>query len=127
MPSPQDGSLILCIDDVPVRYERLCKMNQKQIFVVTCRQEEVRFYLSNYREQITGICLDHDMPFRDGEWFAELLTGYSIPVAITSQNPSGASKMQALLQEYEVPVTLLPVLDSELWALNVLHFFRHGR
>lgn len=114
--------MILCIDDDPIRYEKLVKATDYQV-VVTCRQVDVRFYLNNYGDKIIGICLDHDMPFENGMWYADLLTAYSIPIVIVSHNPDAARAMAFKLDDFDVPQTRLAARDDIDWAEAVMYFF----
>lgn len=117
---------ILCIDDEPSRYDRLARSVPNDVVVlVTCRLEEVKFYLYTYRADIIGVCLDHDMPFADGQYFAShVLNELSIPVAVVSQNPMGAAKIIDILEEWATPTRALPAAHREEWVRDIKTFFR---
>lgn len=117
--------MILCIDDMPMRYLELAQLLQNEYgitTVVTCRMEEVKFYLEIYK--VIGVCLDHDMPFQNGLCFAEtFLAERNIPVLITSQNPGGSAHIKYTLDEYEVRNLTLPYLHDGQWLQQALRFF----
>jgi hypothetical protein len=100
------SGIILCIDDQPVRYhsfrDSILKINPNIFTVVTCRPDEFFWYITG-PYKILGICLDHDMPYKEGTFFAEQLGEFNYPVAIVSQNPSGVVMIQAILDEWGVP------------------------
>ena len=98
--------IILCIDDMPVRYEKIvCNW---ATLVPLCRLEDYKFWLRRHQNEhirVVGVMLDHDMPFQDGVWFADQIRNdFHIPVALTSNNKNGRDHMYALLEEYEIPV-----------------------
>lgn len=118
---------ILCIDDEPLRYAEFYVLAQKRGFLVTITDHPtmVQMYLDNPLDDVplVGVCLDHDMPHQDGFYFAnQHLISRNFPVAIVSVNPAGASKIQALLEEYETPCGLFPAATRG-WELEVLEFF----
>ena len=117
------GQIILCIDDQPIRYRKLRKMVQKYDYVVvtTCRLEDVQEYLRG-SDTIVGVCLDHDMPFQDGVYFAELLREKGYPIAVTSMNPDGAKVIGHILDEYETPNLILPCSVSG-WENKAINFW----
>jgi hypothetical protein len=119
------AQILLCIDDQPERFfslrERISKIDSNIVVVITCRIDDFFWYL-NGPDKIIGVCLDHDMPYRDGTFFAEQLGEYSYPVAIVSQNPSGTFMIQSILNEWSVSnrVTTCSWKDWEDLALE--HF-----
>jgi CheY-like chemotaxis protein len=117
------GKILLCIDDQPIRYKRLRKLTSDYgvIVVTTCRLEDVNEYLRG-PDQIVGVCLDHDMPFQSGAYFAEILREKNYPVAITSMNPDGAAIIKNILDEYETPNKLLPCSRRGGWEYQVFAF-----
>lgn len=123
--------VILCIDDMPIRYHRLADVAKDHdvMVLVTCRLEDVNFYLSQKDlYQIIGICLDHDMPNLNGDYYAKnIFSEKNIPVVISSHNPDGALKIEEYLNDYETPNILLPSEDSESWAKFAMAFFIHHR
>lgn len=99
-------NIILCIDDMPVRYQDIkCDW---AVLVTLCRLEDYKFWIKRHRNDhatIIGVMLDHDMPFQDGVWFAgQIREDLHVPVALTSNNKSGREAMFSLLSEYELPV-----------------------
>ena len=102
--------LLLCIDDDPYRYRDLAPLLKAAgVFLVVHHDPEmVALVLGTYRDELVGVCLDHDMPTLTGVEMAKLyLIDKSLPVAITSANPVGAQAIAALLAEYQVPHKLL--------------------
>jgi CheY-like chemotaxis protein len=100
---------ILCIDDDPIRYrglrQEIAARGLPLLVVHTCRQEDVVQYLDKLAGELVGVCLDHDMPFQDGQWFVrQYLQERNHPVVVVSHNTPMADSMAALLQDYEVPV-----------------------
>lgn len=117
--------IILCIDDDPKRYEWIIKTNSDWTILVTCRLEEVEFYLHFYKNRIWGVCLDHDMPGPNGQYFAQhVLNEYSFPVVIVSNNIPGANKICEILDEWAVPYTRIPASAGIRWGTEVLGYFR---
>jgi DNA-binding response OmpR family regulator len=120
--------IILCIDDSPERYGNLAKFVSHRgiTVIVTCRMEEVIFYTDSDCSdcyEIIGVCLDHDMPFQDGMYFAiNHLREKSWPVAITSMNPSGAENMFQELSSYETPCTKIPA-GVPFFTSKIANFF----
>lgn len=105
---------VLAIDDEPRRYWRLARTLAKFDIglVVTCRMEEVRFYLCEANYQICGVLLDHDMPFQDGAYFVDSwLRERSIPVVVSSHNQPAAERLRATLDEWAVPVICAPAVE----------------
>ena len=122
---------ILCIDDDPIRYTRFNKTYLDVQVIVTCRLEEVRFYLEGCRTyNIIGICLDHDMPYVTGDYFARyLLNDYpDIPVVITSNNLPGAETIESILlcQAGRTRETVVrsPANTREEWPIKVINYFQ---
>ncbi len=113
---------ILCIDDEPIRYRELSKIfsDDNHHFLFTCRFEDVQEYLILYGHKIAAVLLDHDMPGHGGVFFAHILKEKNFPVICVSTNPSGAANIAAILTDYEVPCTLLPV-GSMNWQSNMEH------
>jgi hypothetical protein len=91
------------------------------VTVTTCRLEDVQGYLRG-PDVIVGVCLDHDMPFQDGVYFATMLREKSYPVAITSMNPDGAENIQRILNEYETRNRYTPCTGRD-WEADALAFF----
>lgn len=115
--------IILCIDDMPIRYRRLRRLCKNTVIVTTCRMEDVIEYLRG-SNQIYGVALDHDMPFQDGLWFANnYFRELNIPVVVTSLNSLGARDIMLCLQAYETPCLELPC-DASGWETQALKFFR---
>lgn len=118
--------IILCVDDTPVRYNRLAALAAERGFVVvvTCRFEDVKFYLDNDCYDPIGVCLDHDMPNYDGTSFArEFFMERNIPVVISSHNPGGSEKIAAVLDTYLTPYCYAPAKNRDYWVQEVLNFF----
>lgn len=121
------ANLILCIDDQPIRYKRLNPPGA--VIVVTCRLEDVNFYIDRHKasiDKIKGVMLDHDMPFLSGQVFARIIREeIHVPVALTSNNASGRKAMRDILEEYEVPV-----IDADCswpsWDKIALDFIHKG-
>ncbi len=116
--------IILCIDDVPTRYINLASaaLARGVVAVVTCREEEVDFYLKYH--YVFGICLDHDMPFQNGLTIAQkFLIERSIPVAIVSHNPPGVKSIADILNDYEVENIISPAQNSIGWAESIVNWF----
>ena len=115
--------IILCIDDQPIRYRELSRAAAQAgiVVVTTCRLEDVEEYLQG-PHCILGVCLDHDMPFQDGKFFAKKLGEYNYPVAVTSLNPDGAEEIVQILDEYETPYEAIPATDTE-FAAKIVKFF----
>lgn len=112
--------IILCIDDQPIRYRTLQRSTFYPV-VTTCRMEDFQEILLSPNE-IHGICLDHDMPFQDGMWFATVLSAYNHRVVITSMNPQGAQTISNHFKEYETPHLILPC-STKGWETRALKFF----
>lgn len=81
----------LIIDDCPSRYDEFTRMldREKISWVITCDpvMVDAMLELSGTDAEISGILLDHDMPYWDGRRFASwLVDSYmeDIPVIITS-------------------------------------------
>lgn len=105
---------VLAIDDMPNRYWRLARTLSKFDIglLVTCRMEEVRFYLCEANYQICGVLLDHDMPFQDGMYFVDAwLKERSAPVVVSSHNHPAAERLRAVLEEWAVSVICAPSAD----------------
>lgn len=103
---------ILAIDDMPDRYIQLSKflLSMDIFLLVTCRMEDVRFYLNDVKYPICGILLDNDMPFQDGQYFVDyFLKEHSIPIVISSHNVVAAENLLNKLNEYDVPTIKAPV------------------
>lgn len=128
---------VLAIDDIPFRYWRLARTLAKLDIglVVTCRMEEVRFYLNEAHYSICGVLLDHDMPFQDGMYFVDAwLKERSMPVVVSSHNQPAAERLRATLEEWAVPVICAPAVDPGhdrnghdlhfVWETKVLRHFR---
>lgn len=128
---------VLAIDDTPGRYWRLARTLAKLDIglLVTCRMEEVRFYLDEAHYPICGVLLDHDMPFQDGTYFADVwLKERSLPVVVSSHNQPAAERLRATLEEWAVPTICAPAVDpshdkdgSDLhlfWEVKILRHFR---
>ena len=94
--------IILCIDDSYDRYSKFARMAAEKglVAVIGYGPEFINFYLNNCRNQIVGICLDHDMPGYNGRKVAQNdLSEFNIPVVITSSNPLGANAIKDILDE----------------------------
>lgn len=123
---------LLCIDDDPVRYDKLV-LPPGWVVLVTCRWEDYRFYRDRHLDndlfpefRIGGICLDHDMPFQNGQWFAHRVReDFHVPVFLVSMNTPGRAAMREILAEYEVPVLDTPVTDKG-WQDRVFLGLEHG-
>lgn len=120
--------IILCIDDMPQRYTnlafRLGAADKPITVVVTCRMEDVRFYTENKCYEIIGVCLDHDMPFQDGMYFAiHYLREHNWPVAITSANPFGAEDIFKELDYCDTPCKKIPVTDRN-FTPQLMEYFK---
>ena len=99
------AKIVLCIDDQPIRFctlrQKLNKIDPDIAVVVTCRIDDFFWYI-NSPDKILGVCLDHDMPYKEGPFFAEQLGEFNYPVAIVSQNPSGVATLEATLNYWGV-------------------------
>lgn len=115
--------IVVCVDDYPMRYRVLSNTLSAIgiIAVTTCRVEDVEEYLQSNNE-IAGFCLDHDMPFQSGMFFANMLREYSIPVVITSLNPSGAKNISDHLEEYGTKNIILPCTTKD-WEKIAINFW----
>lgn len=118
-------TIILCIDDMPIRYENItCDW---AMLVTTCRLEDYYFWIKRHKAghvTIVGVMLDHDMPFQNGAWFAgKIREDLHCPVALTSNNPSGRNTMFDLLSEYELPVIHADCTWPD-WDLKALDFIK---
>lgn len=119
--------IILCIDDEPDRYHSLSDSFKDGIVLVTDCPATFEFYLGHYRSRILGICLDHDMRFKPGTWFANRLINESFPVAITSVNTPFAAIMAEKLYYAGIDRVLLPFGSSDDWAYLILDFFKNEK
>lgn len=117
-------NIILCIDDDPGRYNQLAK-REDITCVVTCRLEEVNWYLELYAKRLLGICLDHDMPFQNGMYFTQhVLFELMHPVLIVSHNSVEVPKMADVLMEWCVPFEISAAEQTPQWAERALVYFR---
>jgi len=119
--------IILCVDDSYSRYGRFSRLaaDQGMIAVVGCGRNFIEFYLDNVRDQIVGICLDHDMPGLNGEEVArEYMSAFNIPVVITSMNLDGAQRIHQVLTEAGVlSVRMRPLSSDAGWEERALSWF----
>lgn len=117
--------MLLCIDDEPIRYIRLAnhlrEINSRTVVAVTCKIDEVNFYLKT--ADVIGVCLDHDMPVRGTSFAQHFFTERNIPVMIVSHNPGGALKIMDILNEFGTPNIYCPVKDTKSWLDSVIRFF----
>lgn len=104
---------ILAIEDQPIRLGPL--MERGWDIFVAWHPELVDIYLDNY--DFGAVLLDHDMPVKDGLWFARWhLLERNIPVLVHSANDIGAGQICALLAEYEVPHERLSFMEPRWHA-----------
>lgn len=117
------NKIVLCIDDEPIRYRELRNLLAKDgiVVVTTCRLEDFFQYMDSPYE-IVGVCLDHDMPFQSGMYFAGVLRQHNYPVVITSLNNNGAKNISYHLDEYETPNIILPC-TKEAWEHEAILFW----
>ncbi len=120
-------NIVLCIDNDPCRYNTMAQQ-QDLTCLVTCRLEEVIYYLKHYGDRILGICLDHDMPFQNGMYFAQhVLMAYQHPVVVVTNNTAKGPIMCDVLAEYETPCEYNPASARMGWTGEVLLYFRRIR
>jgi DNA-binding NarL/FixJ family response regulator len=121
---------ILAIDDEPIRYHKLAELARERgiNLVVTCQQAEYEFYTECRAYRIVGVCLDHDMPFQNGEHFAKDLAMYGYPVVVVSNNHGAAARCRDILEEGATPVTVAPASTDSWWPERILEWFaKHPR
>lgn len=124
---------ILCIDDDPIRYRNLQELllsdsaTEDIRLLLTCRLDDVIEYLRGHYT-LFGVCLDHDMPGRNGQYYAGILRDRNFPVAITSLNPDGAKAIKYLLDGYCTENILSPCssLENRGWEIDVVNFFQEN-
>lgn len=91
---------ILFVDDEPIRARNLMKAGHD--VYVTHHPDAVELYLATKTFDL--VCLDHDMPIRDGMFMVEeFFKQRNIPVVVHSTNGAAAARMVATLEEYAVP------------------------
>lgn len=119
--------IILCIDDEPIRYRALRQEAHKHglVVVTTCRLPDVQEYLQG-PDYIYGVCLDHDMPYVSGRYFAGILKEHNYPIVVTSLNPDGVRNICNDLEEYWVSHVAIPATDPDL-AAKALAFFQKNQ
>jgi hypothetical protein len=110
---------------MPIRYLDLAKTFKHINVIVSCRKEEVEFYFQT--SNIFGVCLDHDMPFDNGTFFAQnFLSERTIPVVISSHNHAGSRNILAILNDYETPAIHLPHQTGSDWINQVMSWFNNN-
>jgi len=116
--------VILCVDDQPKRYEALvaiCHMDHGIRVVVTDNADAIRqfFEFPVQGDEVIGVCLDHDMPQLSAFYVVEEFLGpRNIPVVVTSNNYSGANKLAAALNDFEVPCRIEPGARDREFIMN---------
>ena len=115
-------NIILAIDDSPARYARLEALVED--VVVTQRPGLAWWMLDIQAEHMLGVCLDYDMPGRNGMWYCRTVLVHHphMPIFITSANPVGGDAMEFFLRENGATVGRgFPIGD---WHDDALAFFR---
>lgn len=117
--------IILCIDDSPERYDTFIVRARARdcICIISHDPYTVHQALDVYRDDIIGICLDHDMPIQNGMFFVNnFLIGISMPVSIVSANEHGARRMKDTLEEYQGNVQLNSAISKD-WVERTFQLF----
>jgi DNA-binding NarL/FixJ family response regulator len=102
---------VLIIDDSPGRYEEFTQLlNKKEVgWIVTCQPDLVHDVLEWCN--IEGIILDHDMPYKDGLFWARWLAEFSrLPVVISSTTSKVGRREEMLktLQDAGIRAAMIP-------------------
>jgi DNA-binding response OmpR family regulator len=105
--------ILLAIDDDPARYRFLSEKLLKHDIIVAVVQNPEAAEILLDSKKVLCVMLDHDMPEWNGQYYArEILGPRSIPVCVSSANNVGAREISKILEEFEVPHTLISCVSS---------------
>ena len=125
--------VLLAIDDDPARYQHLSRRLARHEVVVAVVQNPDAADILLDSGAVFAVMLDHDMPEWDGQHYArEVLGPRSVPVCVSSANPSGAKAISTILTEFAVPHTIISVVETAAderwlgWVLDLLYGVSSG-
>lgn len=123
-----DMRVLLAVDDDPARYQHLARKLARHGIVVAVVQNPDAADILLDSGSVFAAMLDHDMPGWDGQHYAREVFGpRSVPVCVSSANPSGAKAISTILAEFAVPHTIISVMETAVderwigWVLDVYY------